>query len=402
MLDKILRVVLVGRFFLISFFAVILILLNKFSYSIPYSILFSLLSLSCLINLNFMFKKSSQIKNIHLFYQANIDLIWIGLFFFFSGGYNSPLIFLMLIPMVLAALTLYKKYLIIYSIESIITFILICIYTHPISHLSMNYYGGPSGNLKFWGILISFILISIVIVFNLFWIIKLNRNNEKEFSQAKEVLLKKDKNILLTTFAATTAHRLGTPLAIIAMKYEELIKIIKNKNAEMALNEIKAQIFKCKDIIKSINNFDTSIKYKKLSLDKFLKIIQDHYLQFPMSKQLNFNSNIETKLIMKYDDMLFHSITHIIDNAVQNSLSIVEITVALNNEQLIFQISNDGKKLNRKIFESKPISEKDFGMGMGIYLSKIIIERYFGEIQFNFKNKKNIINIFIPTKTISI
>ena len=106
--------------------------------------------------------------------------------------------------------------------------------------------------------------------------------------------------------------------------------------------------------------------------------------------------------MMKYDDMLFHSITHIIDNAVQSSLSKVHMSVILNKEHLIFQISNDGKKLNRKILESKPISEKDFGMGMGIYLSKIIIERYYGEIQFNFKNKQNIINILIPTKTISI
>ena len=43
----------------------------------------------------------------------------------------------------------------------------------------------------------------------------------KMLQQAKEVLLKKDKNILLTTFAATTAHQLGTPLATISMKSSE-------------------------------------------------------------------------------------------------------------------------------------------------------------------------------------
>ena len=402
MFKDILKLVLLGRFFLIFFFMLLLFILKIYSYPAPFYSLFFLLFISGLFNFNYFFRKKFTNYDKYFFLQLNLDLTWISLFFYFLGGYHNPLIFLMLLPLVSAALILNKRYLTIYFVEYIIIFILICFNSKPLSHLLMNYYGGISGNLYLWGVLISFLIVSLVIVFNLFWIIKLNKINEKEFSQAKEVLLKKDKNILLTTFAATTAHQLGTPLAIIAMKYEELKKFIKDKNAEMALNEIKAQIFKCKEIIKSINNFETSIKYKKLSLNNFLKLIQDHYLQIPISKQLIFNSNIKTKFMMKYDDMLFHSITHIIDNAVQNSLSKVHMSVILNKEHLIFQISNDGKKLNRKILESKPISEKDFGMGMGIYLSKIIIERYYGEIQFNFKNKQNIINILIPTKTISI
>jgi two-component system sensor histidine kinase RegB len=267
MFKDILKLVLLGRFFLIFFFLLLLFILKIYSYPAPFYSLFFLLFISGLFNFNYFFRKKFTNYDKYFFLQLNLDLTWISLFFYFLGGYHNPLIFLMLLPLVSAALILNKRYLTIYFVEYIIIFILICFNSKPLSHLLMNYYGGISGNLYLWGVLISFLIVSLVIVFNLFWIIKLNKINEKEFSQAKEVLLKKDKNILLTTFAATTAHQLGTPLAIIAMKYEELKKFIKDKNAEMALNEIKAQIFKCKDIIKSINNFETSIKYKKLSLN---------------------------------------------------------------------------------------------------------------------------------------
>jgi len=400
MLDKILKIVLFGRFFLISFFAVILILMNIYSYPIPYFLLFFLLFISGLINLNFMFKKPSQIKNIHLFYQANVDLIWIGLFFFFAGGYKNPLIFLMLIPMVSAALTLYKKYLIIYSIESIITFFLVCFYTQPISHLSMNYFGGFSGNLNLWGVLIAYLIITSLIVWYFFWIMQLNRESDEEFSKAKELLLKKDKNIHMTSFAATTAHQLGTPMATIAMKYEELRRMVTSEKAKDALEVIKSQLFKCKDIIKSINNYNFSKSNKNIQLSYFVKMLKDFYSQSMNSIKINFNYESKQNVKIKYDDMLFHSIIHIIDNAIHDSKSMVRVSLFLDNQNLVLEIQNDGKKFKKNILDDKPKSKKDFGMGMGLYLSKIIIERYEGSLDVHYVNKTNVVKVCLPQKSV--
>ena len=238
--------------------------------------------------------------------------------FFFAGGYKNPLIFLMLIPMVSAALTLYKKYLIIYSIESIITFSLVCFYTQPISHLSMNYFGGFSGNLNLWGVLIAYFIITSLIVWYFFWIMQLNRESDEEFSKAKELLLK-DKNIHITSFAATTAHQLGTPMATIAMKYEELSRMVTSEKAKDALEVIKSQLFKCKDIIKSINNYNFQKSNKNIQLSSFVKMLKDFYSQSMNSIKINFNYESKQNVKIKYDDMLFHSIIHIIDNAIHDS-----------------------------------------------------------------------------------
>jgi len=214
------------------------------------------------------------------------------------------------------------------------------------------------------------------------------------------LLLKKDKNIHMATFAATTAHQLGTPMATIAMKYDELNRMVSSKKAKDALEVIKSQLFKCKDIIRSINNFNLSKSDKNIQLSSFVRMLKDFYSQAITSVNINFNYKSSLRIKIKYDDMLFHSIIHIIDNAIHDSKSMVKVSLFFDNQNLVLEIQNDGKKFKKNILDDKPKSKKDFGMGMGLYLSKIIIERYEGSIDIHYVNNTNVVKVYLPQKSV--
>lgn len=390
-----------GRLFLILLFLTIIFFLKIYSYSIPFSLLFCLLTISAFLNLYQLKRKVDLTDSIKILLQLNLDLLWMSLFLFFSGGYRNPLIFIMLIPIIFGSLSLSKNYLIVFILESVIAFFLVCFYSKPISHMSLNNFGGLLGNIEFMGILISYVLILLFLSSFMYHLVKFKEQSEHEYANAREMLLKKEKNILITTFAATTAHRLGTPMATIAMKYEELKKIITSSKAKHALEIIKTEIFRCKEIIQSINNFNDIKKNERIYFYDFFNLFKKHYSQLPTSIRIDFNCESKKKIKIKTDEMLFYAVSHIIDNAIQNSKSFVSSFFYIEGNFFLIEISNDGKRLSKDVLLQKPKSEKEFGMGIGLYLSRIILERYNAAIKIIYKTKTNIVQVKFPINQIS-
>ena len=204
---------------------------------------------------------------------------------------------------------------------------------------------------------------------------------------------KSEQNQVWAGMAKETAHQIGTPLSSL-MAWVELLKE-KNTNNNMIV-EIEKDIKRLETItdrfskigskaeltdINIINSITHSIDYLKARMPintKFILDLPKNEINIPLNK------------------ILFE---WVIENLVKNSVDAMkgkgEITISLlqNASNIIINISDNGVGIDQSISKNifKPgVTSKKRGWGLGLSLSKRIIEEYHKGNIFVMKSKKGI------------
>jgi two-component sensor histidine kinase len=239
------------------------------------------------------------------------------------------------------------------------------------NELSTLYYGNSSllNKIKFYPI----ILLTVIIIFGSFVYFLLRSAKISEI------------NFLWSGMAKEAAHQIGTPLTSI-MGWLELIKNTSNK--KKYLSEIEKDLERLNIISERFNKIGSKPKLKKENIcSEINKTI--NYLRDRLSKKIslefdNSNSEIYTNL----NSQLFSwSLENIIKNSIDSikENGSVRVSLAKSNGLVRIYISDNGmgikKDLKNKIFQPG-ITTKERGWGLGLSLTKRIIEEYHnGEIK---------------------
>ena len=133
--------------------------------------------------------------------------------------------------------------------------------------------------------------------------------------------------------------------------------------------------------------------------DNFLnKTSLSDIIKISFNKFKNYNNNIKLDLkkakdepIIKFRDEIMYGIGNIIQNAIQHADKIVGVELIWTNSIINIIISDDGPGFTKEKLDNigSPFitSTKKYGMGLGIFITKYLIERIEGKIIFT--NNKN-------------
>lgn len=192
---------------------------------------------------------------------------------------------------------------------------------------------------------------------------------------------KSEQNQVWAGMAKETAHQIGTPLSSMMAWLE----ILKNKKE---LNDITKELEKDIQRLTVITERFSKIGSKpKLDLININDCINETiaYLKNRLSEKINFKlSTTKENRIVPINRALFEwVIENICKNAVDAMKGVGQINIRLEEEieHIKIYISDSGKGLNKSDFKSifKPgYSSKKRGWGLGLSLSKRIIEEYHG------------------------
>lgn len=192
---------------------------------------------------------------------------------------------------------------------------------------------------------------------------------------------KSEQNQVWAGMAKETAHQIGTPLSSMMAWLE----ILKNKKE---LNDITKELEKDIQRLTVITERFSKIGSKpKLDLININDCINETiaYLKNRLSRKINFKlSTTKENRMVPINRALFEwVIENICKNAVDAMKGIGQINIRLEEEteNIKIYISDSGKGLNKSDFKSifKPgYSSKKRGWGLGLSLSKRIIEEYHG------------------------
>jgi len=192
-------------------------------------------------------------------------------------------------------------------------------------------------------------------------------------------------NMLWSGMAKETAHQIGTPLTSL-MGWIELLKTSSNK--EEYLKEVEKDLERLNVISERFNKIGSKPKLTKenicVEIDKTIS-----YLRARLSNKITLEfEHPKEEIIVYLNNQLF---SWCLENIIKNSIDSikdtgrVKISVIEENEYLKIYVSDDGigikQSFKNKIFDPGATT-KERGWGLGLSLSKRIIEEYHkGEIK---------------------
>ncbi len=200
-------------------------------------------------------------------------------------------------------------------------------------------------------------------------------------------------------FITIASHNLRTPLTIIKGYLPTLKEKKQNAEDDEIISHIEKSVEKLNSITESLLNIvsleDNDKPLKKIEEDivQIIKTVVENYKSQALEKHINFSLNLpaEPVLIPLDKSKITQAIINIIDNSIKfnKEKGVVTIDLSALNNEVILCISDTGIGLTpenlhdifQRFHRGTDIYTYDYeGIGLGLYLSKIIIEAHSGRI----------------------
>lgn len=388
--------------------------------SIPLPVLPLILAITGLGFLNgiawWRLKHTQQITQRELFAQLLGDIAALSAIFYFSGGYSNPFIWMYLLPITVATVALRTAYTWIIAGLSITCYTLLMFYHVPLSHLHMHAQLDAKNSIHLdihlVGMWLGFVVSSIIVAIFIARIGQNLRDYDKSIAAVREKALESERILALGTLATSAAHELGTPLATMAIISKELRQDYANQPELLQQLEIlQKQVTRCKEILSSITR---NAGQSRADADQYFTLLE--FLQEAIQRWRDTRPATELIITMPdtsinpvifMDRTFTQAILNLLDNAADESPERILFDADWDEKTLKIQIRDFGaglsaetkSKLGTPFFTSK----NNEGMGLGVYLTQVIIARYEGELSLNNHSEGGVITLVsLPLKNLRI
>ena len=319
---------------------------------------------------------------IHLF----IDIIELSIFFYLTGGASNPFTWFLLIPIIFSATVLKQKHTWILTAVSILSYTLLIKFFQPVeSSMDMSMMNHQNHTTSFGqhliGMWLGFIVIALIIAWVIIGLLKNIRQKEELLMQAHLKQADNNKMMALATLATGSAHELGTPLATINIITKELLNNPKLNPYHPSLAIVESQVYRCKDLLTEITAATGTTQAIRGSVVTVAELLKEITSQITVPKSIQFNPSTHINPVGKLltDKTLIQALVNILNNALESQATQVSLSAQAKDHILSIIIEDDGEGLEPGFLKNAE-SEKDFGMGLGLFLAKATIQRFSGNI----------------------
>ena len=389
---------------LVAIFFVYLVL----QIEIPFFEALTIILLSIVINFYSYFeeRKNKSISNLKAFSFLLFDTLQLGFLLFLTGGIINPFSILILAPVITSASYLPALMTVILSFISIIIIVMLNFLFIPLN-LGNEFY---LPDIYSFGLVASLIITVIFIAIYAYLFASSSRKISNALSISKLQILNQKKITEVGSLSAAAAHELGTPLNTIFLILNDLLKekkLIEDKNIAKDIILLKSQAERCKEILQTFSKNPLKMKDKFLEKVKITDLIKINFEKFNKNKKLD----LELKPIVDepeiiYRDEIMYALGNIIQNAIFYSNESVSIKIYYLKENLKIIISDDGQGFSKDIIDKlgEPyVSKNNNGMGLGIFISKNLIENMGGNLSFyNSKDRNAVVEIVFDNSILNI
>ncbi|MCK8117002.1 sensor histidine kinase [Pseudoalteromonas sp. 2CM37A] len=331
----------------------------------------------------FAYRNVSQARPVGMLMQLTADVLFLTILLSLSGGATNAFVSLLLLPIMIAAVTLREKGLAYIAVLAIAaySFLLIRMPDHSMHQMNM------SGH--FIGMWVNFVLSASVIALVIGAMSRALKERERTIAKAREQQLRNEQLVTLDGAAAQITHQLASPIANLQLLFEELLEDQPNNpvvvQMQTPLKQCARQLNDFRKLSAQLRNKNTTehITVKQLQT----QIIDTLLLQYP-DQHINWLSE-PIAATLKSDAMLLPAILNLLQNACianqKNNQTQLELSWQQDNQHsesiyLLIRDFGSGFSHSQLAELGGQLMPSSQGMGLAVLLSNVTFERLNGSL----------------------
>ena len=336
----------------------------------------------------FAYRKVSHAKPSVMLMQLTADVLFLTVLLSLSGGATNAFVSLLLLPIMIAAVTLREKGLAYIALLAIAaySFLLINMPDHSMHQMNM------SGH--FVGMWVNFVLSTSVIALVIGAMSRALKDRERVIAKAREKQLRNEQLVSLDGAAAQITHQLATPIANLQLLFEELLEEQPNNTI---VKQMQTPLEQCRDQLNSFRALSEQIRVNnakdQITIAQLQTAINDTFvLQYP-GQHIKW-STPSINAILLSDAMLLPAILNLLQNAAianqKQGKTELELSWELNQQDqcidLLIRDFGYGFTPSQLAELGGQVMPSEQGMGLAVLLSNVTFERLNGSLTlFNHK-----------------
>ena len=336
----------------------------------------------------FAYRHVSHAKPSVMLMQLTADVLFLTVLLSLSGGATNAFVSLLLLPIMIAAVTLREKGLAYIALLAIAaySFLLINMPDHSMHQMNM------SGH--FVGMWVNFVLSTSVIALVIGAMSRALKDRERVIAKAREKQLRNEQLVSLDGAAAQITHQLATPIANLQLLFEELLEEQPNN---IIVKQMQTPLEQCRDQLNSFRALSEQIRVNnakdQITITQLQTAINDTFvLQYP-GQHIKW-STPSINAILLSDAMLLPAILNLLQNAAianqKQGKTELELSWELDQQDqcidLLIRDFGDGFTPSQLAELGGQVMPSEQGMGLAVLLSNVTFERLNGSLTlFNHK-----------------
>ena len=344
-------------------------------------------------------------SDIEVFLHILVDIAVLTWMVSLSGGMENPFASLFLIPIAIAILALPPRLMGLTAALSGLGYFVSTLFGQELPPVAGRL-GGPFGLHKI-GMLATFVVSAIVILFFFTRMTAAWRRSEREVAQLREQFARNEGILALATHAASVAHELNTPLGTLTLMVDDLVSEAHTPAARDEFTAMKTLLEICRDRVHALASPAAGSDglgglADRVNLDL---VIQQWQLVRPTIELCRSGSIAGFE---KVDPAVGHLLQALLNNAADAGehagIARVDLHLSSDERGLRGQIRDYGvgfdqarPPLPSALFRTS----KPGGMGIGLALSHATVERLGGELSMQATDGRGVrVEFSLPAETV--
>jgi len=352
---------------------------------------------SVLVNLGTRYRLTVPypVTEAEFFFQLLFDVSILTTLLYFSGGSTNPFVSLYLIPLIITAAALSRRYTWAMAAITATCYTLLMKHFVPLHQQTFM--------LHIYAMWMTFAFSTFLIASFVVRMGESIRERDRLLAKAREEALRDERIVALGTLAAGAAHELGTPLATMALLCEEIeSEHAEDEALERDLAVLAAQIEICKRILTGLlaSAGDARAEGGRMApADEFLEGILDQWLLMRPSASPACRKPEKPAPMILAEQTLSQAILNLLNNAADASPENIEIELGWDDAEISIEIRDRGPGLAPEVAArvGEPFFSTKEGFGIGLFLANASIERMGGHVQlFNREGGGAVTRVTLP------